>query len=40
MLPDMSELQIQTLRGAEVSAHLAPLAQLRIEVFRDWPYLY
>lgn len=27
-------------RGAEVAAHLAAVARLRIAVFRDFPYLY
>jgi len=30
----------RTLRGAEVEAALDDLARLRIEVFREWPYLY
>ena len=33
-------LTYRTLRGAEVSGVLDTVARLRIEVFRDWPYLY
>ena len=33
-------LRIQSLHGAEIRAHLDALADLRIAVFRDWPYLY
>lgn len=33
-------VRVETLRGAEVQRHLAGLAKLRIEVFREWPYLY
>jgi GNAT superfamily N-acetyltransferase len=33
-------LRLETLRGHSVQRHLAGLAKLRIEVFRDWPYLY
>ncbi|WP_373353902.1 GNAT family N-acetyltransferase [Pseudoroseicyclus sp. CXY001] len=33
-------LRFETLTGAEVEARLDALAALRIEVFRDWPYLY
>lgn len=31
---------IHTFNGAEVAPHLDAVAALRIEVFRDWPYLY
>ncbi|KAA9010047.1 GNAT family N-acetyltransferase [Histidinibacterium aquaticum] len=33
-------LEYRTLRGAEVEEALDALADLRITVFRDWPYLY
>lgn len=33
-------LTVQTLTGPELGAALPALAQLRITVFRDWPYLY
>ncbi|MCC7047127.1 MAG: GNAT family N-acetyltransferase [Alphaproteobacteria bacterium] len=33
-------LRIVRLRGAEIAARQDDLARLRIEVFRDWPYLY
>lgn len=33
-------MEIRTLTGADVRGHLADVARLRIEVFRDWPYLY
>ena len=31
---------IEVLHGSALSAALGDLARLRIEVFRDWPYLY
>lgn len=31
---------LKSLTGAEASAYLDDLARLRIQVFRDWPYLY
>lgn len=31
---------IRTLRGAEAAPWLDDLARLRIQVFREWPYLY
>jgi GNAT superfamily N-acetyltransferase len=34
------ELRIEQLRGARIATHLQALAELRIEVFREWPYLY
>jgi GNAT superfamily N-acetyltransferase len=38
---DVSALPIiQTLRGADILPWLDTLADLRIRVFRDWPYLY
>ncbi|SFJ74929.1 GNAT family N-acetyltransferase [Celeribacter neptunius] len=33
-------LSFRTLRGADVESALDDLANLRITVFRDWPYLY
>lgn len=33
-------LDLRVMRGDEVSVHLDDLARLRIEVFREWPYLY
>ncbi|MGE0080095.1 MAG: GNAT family N-acetyltransferase [Thiohalomonadaceae bacterium] len=33
-------LRIETLSGPALAAHLDALARLRIEVFRDFPYLY
>lgn len=33
-------LRYQLLQGGAIREHLAPLAALRITVFRDWPYLY
>lgn len=33
-------LRIVRLRGPEILARQEDLARLRIEVFRDWPYLY
>ena len=33
-------LGVEALSGASLRALLPELAQLRIEVFRDWPYLY
>lgn len=34
------ELRIEQLRGAQIAAQLDALAELRIAVFREWPYLY
>lgn len=34
------QLHFQYYRGADISSVLEPLAQLRIRVFRDFPYLY
>lgn len=34
------DIRIETLRGNAVQRHLAGLAKLRIQVFREWPYLY
>ncbi len=36
----MASLTFRNLTGAAVEAALDDLARLRIEVFRDWPYLY
>jgi GNAT superfamily N-acetyltransferase len=33
-------IEVRALTGEEITPWLAPLAQLRIAVFRDWPYLY
>ncbi|MEL6587811.1 MAG: GNAT family N-acetyltransferase, partial [Pseudomonadota bacterium] len=33
-------MRVARLVGADVAPHLGALAQLRIAVFRDWPYLY
>ncbi|NYH49149.1 UNVERIFIED_ORG: GNAT superfamily N-acetyltransferase [Xanthomonas campestris] len=35
-----SSLIVETVRGTQVLPHLAAVAQLRIVVFRAWPYLY
>ena len=36
----MSELRVERVVGAEIEPHLSDLAALRIEVFREFPYLY
>lgn len=36
----MGELRLESLSGLEISARLAALAEVRMAVFRDWPYLY
>ena len=36
----MSELRIESLAGQQIASQLDALAALRIQVFRDWPYLY
>ncbi|HEY0229677.1 MAG TPA: GNAT family N-acetyltransferase [Dokdonella sp.] len=33
-------IHVQTFTGADVAPHLDAVAELRIAVFRDWPYLY
>lgn len=33
-------MDIQLLRGAQITPHIDDLARLRIEVFREFPYLY
>ena len=36
----MTELRIETLRGADIAGQIDALADVRIRVFRDFPYLY
>ncbi|MBK1718728.1 GNAT family N-acetyltransferase [Thiocystis violacea] len=36
----MSDLSIRRCSGAAIAPHLDDLARLRLQVFRDWPYLY
>ena len=36
----MTDLRIELLRGEEIARHVDAVADLRIAVFRDWPYLY
>ncbi len=36
----MSEPSIERVRGREIEPYLGALAELRIEVFREYPYLY
>ncbi|MBI1244818.1 MAG: GNAT family N-acetyltransferase [Alphaproteobacteria bacterium] len=36
----MTEVSLETLSGAAIAAVVEDLAQLRVRVFRDWPYLY
>jgi GNAT superfamily N-acetyltransferase len=36
----MSAVRIERLTGARLGAHLPDVARLRIEVFREYPYLY
>ncbi len=33
-------MRVETLTGAAITPHLPALARLRINVFRDWPYIY
>ncbi len=33
-------IRLETFVGAALHPHLPALARLRVEVFRDWPYLY
>lgn len=33
-------VRLSVSRGGEIASVVAPLARLRIGVFRDWPYLY
>ena len=37
---NIDEIDVRALRGADLEAALDDVAQLRITVFRDWPYLY
>lgn len=37
---NIDEVEVRALRGAELEAALDGVAELRITVFRDWPYLY
>jgi GNAT superfamily N-acetyltransferase len=36
----MPELRYELVQGEAIAARLEPLAALRLQVFRDWPYLY
>ena len=36
----MKELKVMTCQGSEISVYTEALARLRIQVFRDFPYLY
>lgn len=36
----MNELSIVSLTGKEIGPHIEVLAQLRMQVFREYPYLY
>ncbi len=33
-------LRLETLAGAALRPHIPALSRLRVQVFRDWPYLY
>ncbi|UWQ06301.1 GNAT family N-acetyltransferase [Aliiroseovarius crassostreae] len=33
-------IDVRPLTGADLEGHLADVARLRMQVFRDWPYLY
>jgi len=35
-----TEVRLQTLTGTALLPYLPALGQLRVEVFRDWPYIY
>ncbi|HPA06825.1 MAG TPA: GNAT family N-acetyltransferase, partial [Candidatus Hydrogenedentes bacterium] len=37
---NIQDIDVRALHGAELEAALDGVAQLRITVFRDWPYLY
>ncbi len=39
MLEDMA-LRVEVLTGQEIAPFIPELARLRMEVFREWPYLY
>ena len=36
----MADLRFQSFIGSKIASVFEPLAQLRIAVFRDFPYLY
>jgi len=36
----MLGLRIQIVKGSAILSHLEDIARLRIQVFREWPYLY
>ncbi len=36
----MDRLRVEQLWGADIARHIDAIADLRIAVFRDWPYLY
>jgi GNAT superfamily N-acetyltransferase len=36
----MSELRIESLSGSAITCQLQALAEVRMTVFREWPYLY
>lgn len=36
----MDSLQLKCIKGKELEAYIADLAALRIQIFRDYPYLY
>ena len=36
----MTGLRFEALRGEQIAGHVDALADLRIAVFREWPYLY
>lgn len=37
---NIDEIEVRVLKGSDLEAALDGVAQLRITVFRDWPYLY
>lgn len=39
-MPKATEFRLQTLTGPAILPYLSALAVLRVEVFRDWPYIY
>ena len=34
------KIEIDVLTGQDITGHIPDLSRLRVEVFRDWPYLY
>lgn len=40
MTIDDHPIEIVSLKGRDIAQHLEDIAALRIEVFREWPYLY